>query len=149
MIEITTRWRAAREKSLDKNLSRGLLWAVGGAAVSVWSFSAAERGGRYLVFTGAIFYGIGRAFRAGYQRVKLDSQLGPIDYLVDQPWPSPGRGIEASSDGTPPIPPAPGDQTLLRRPFGLLDTPEGIVGAVMALVVAGILMALLFAPSGK
>ncbi len=54
---------AARSARASRDRTHGALWALGGLAVTLLTYSAAQGGGHYVVAYGAIAYGAVRFFR--------------------------------------------------------------------------------------
>lgn len=57
-----------------REIRNGLLWCVGGLAVSFLSYYLTEAGGRYFVATGAIVWGVFQALRGVVAAVKIRRQ---------------------------------------------------------------------------
>ncbi len=53
-----------RKSSRKKNMIFGLLWFVGGLAVTIFTYNAASEGGTYVVAWGAMLWGIIQFFRS-------------------------------------------------------------------------------------
>ena len=51
-------FREARANAYKRKMRNGILWAIGGTALTVWTYTAASQGGFYFVAWGAIAYGI-------------------------------------------------------------------------------------------
>jgi len=58
VARIEVMFRAARANAYKRKMRNGILWAVGGTVVTVWTYTASSQGVTYFVAWGAIVYGI-------------------------------------------------------------------------------------------
>lgn len=71
---------AASLAEAKKNILVGLLWCVGGLAFSFISYYLTEAGGRYVIATGAILWGVWQAIMGLYVWLKIKHGAG--EYAV-------------------------------------------------------------------
>lgn len=69
IAELRAQWRQTEIEAGNKNMLYGALWCVGGLAVTIWSYMAAEEGGRYVLAWGAVIFGAIQFFRGLSQRL--------------------------------------------------------------------------------
>ena len=67
---------AASLAEAKKNILVGLLWCVGGLAFSFISYYLTEAGGRYVIATGAILWGVWQAIMGLYVWLKIKHGAG-------------------------------------------------------------------------
>ena len=66
--------KLAVQQAAKGEMLKGVLWLVGGAVVTGITYSAAEPGGTFFVFWGAMAYGAIRFLRGLYYATKEDRQ---------------------------------------------------------------------------
>jgi hypothetical protein len=72
---LSQQMEAVARQAAKLEMIKGLLWFVGGAAVSGITYLAADPGGSYYVFWGAIAYGGYRLLRAIYYWLNPESLI--------------------------------------------------------------------------
>ena len=59
VVPLVEQWKKVSEKTAQRKIRTGVLWAAGGLVVTLWSYAAvAQSGGTYVIAWGAVVFGI-------------------------------------------------------------------------------------------
>lgn len=75
---LQTELRAAARQAAKAEMVKGVLWLIGGAAVTGITYAAADPGGSFVLFWGALAYGAYRFLRAVFYWLNPDALLKKI-----------------------------------------------------------------------
>lgn len=69
IANLRTQARAAEKSAGIKNMLYGALWCIGGLSFTIWTYTSAQPGGRYVLAWGAVVFGAIQFFKGLSQRL--------------------------------------------------------------------------------